>query len=312
MLNRRLLRIKTLQVLYAYQKTAYKSIADAEKELLASVDKSYELYLLMLELFFDIAHQAGLRAELIGNRIINDRSESLKYTPLANNAVANLIGENRELQRRLTASTLSWNDNIPLVKDYMSQIIESEFYQEYITGEQNFANDKKLALTVVTDIFPLNESLYSYLEDKSIFWNDDIEFMLEMVVKTIRGIDEKKGAQFDILPKYNNTTDKEFLITLCRRAINERERYNGIVEKNLENWNLDRIAEIDLLLIQMAIIESVEFPSIPVKVTINEYIEIAKYYSTEKSGVFINGMVDKIVKQLVADKTINKEGRGLA
>mgnify|MGYP001806070517 CR=1 FL=1 len=311
MLNRRLLRIKTLQILYAYYKSAYKSIADAEKELFYSVEKSYELYLMVLQILPEIAHQAFLKADIIEQRIVLEKSDAIKYKRLANNHIINSIVENKELRNKLEKCSLNWNDNQKLMRDFMATVIESEIYVQYLLEPQTFAGDKKIALYIITDVLPVSESLDFYLEDKSIYWNDDIEFILEMVVKTIKSIDEQSGIDFELHSRFNNSSDREFIEILFRKTIDDYNKYTDLIEKNLEHWKLDRVAEIDLLLIKMAIIESVQFPSIPLKVTLNEYIEIAKYYSTDKSSLFINGMIDKIVKQLVEEKVIVKVGRGL-
>jgi len=297
--------------LYANHKSAYKTIQDSEKELLFSVGKSHDLYLLVLALLVDIAHQAGLKAELVENREVNDKSDAVKYAAIANNTVVKAIASNRDLQKKLTTGGLIWNDNILLVKEYMQQIVESLIFNKYLDKPKTLTNDKKFVLDVTTDIIPLNEGLYSYLEERSIYWNDDIEFILEMVVKTIRSITQENLNSFEILPLFNSDEDKDFLLTLFRKTITQFDSFTKVIEKHLENWNLDRIAEIDLLLIKMAIVESIEFPNIPIKVTLNEYIEIAKYYSTEKSGLFINGIIDRVLKELIDNKTIQKTGRGL-
>ena len=311
MLNRRLLRIKVLQIVYAHTFSNEKPIFETEKEILFSVGKSHELYLLIFELLLDIAHQAKLKAELIENREVTDRSDAVKYNRLAENTLIKMIDSNREFKRKIQNSGQTWNDNIVLVKDYLSQIIESSFFAKYLEGTNLFAEDKRLVLNIISDIIPLNESLFNYLEDKSIYWNDDVDFILEMVYKTTKNIEENKADSFDILSVFSNDSDKEFLLQLLRKCITDFNKYSEIIEKNLENWKLDRVADIDLLLIKMAIIEAVEFNSIPLKVTLNEYIEIAKFYSTENSGTFINGIIDRIYKQLVEEKVIVKTGRGL-
>jgi len=312
MLNRRLLRIKVLQIVYAHTFSKEKPVFESEKELLFSVGKSHELYLLILELLTDIAHQAKLKAELIENREVTDRSDAIKYNKLANNAVITLINSNREFKSKIKNSGQTWNDNLTLVKDYLAQVFESTFFSNYIESDDNsFAAEKKLVLSIISDIIPLNESLFNYIEDKSIYWNDDVDFILEMVYKTVKNIKENESNSFEVLAPFSNDADKEFGLTLLRKCIVDLDKYSPIIEKQLDNWQLDRVADLDLLLIKIAIIEAITFNSIPLKVTLNEYIEIAKYYSTENSGIFINGLIDRIYKQLVAEKVIVKAGRGL-
>ncbi len=311
MLSRRLFRIKILQIVYAHHLSTEKSLKDSEKELLFSVTKSHELYLLLLQLLVDVAHQANLKAELIENREVTDKSDAVKFHKLANNEVINALSHNRDFQKKISGTKQSWNDNIALVKDFMNQIIESDIYREYLEKESSFKADKAMALSIISDFFPLSEWLFSHIEEKSIYWNDDVDFIMEMVYKTIKNADENDSSKIEILEPFQNDEDREFLITLFRKVITEFNTYTEVIEKSLENWKLDRVAELDLLLIKMAVIEAIECKTIPLKVTLNEYIEIAKSYSTENSGTFINGIIDKLFKQLVNDKIIVKTGRGL-
>ena len=309
MLNRRLLRIKVLQIVYSHIFNNEKPLNESEKELLFSIEKSHELYLHFIGLLLDIAHQASLKAELIENREVTDRGEAIIYKRIAENKIITKLTADKEFARKYKKTGQSWNENLTLVKELLNITIESEFYKKYLQQQDTFSSDKICILAIVSEIFPLSENIFDFLEDKSIYWNDDIDFILEMVYKTIKNIEEKSTIEF--FSSFSNETDKEFVINLFRKSVLNLNKYTDKIEKQLDNWKLDRVADIDLILIKLAIIEAIEFPSIPLKVTLNEYIEIAKFYSTENSGTFINGIIDKLFKQLVKEKIIIKSGRGL-
>jgi N utilization substance protein B len=171
--------------------------------------------------------------------------------------------------------------------------------------------DKKLILDVYTAEIVNSEGLYQVLEEQSIYWNDEVEFVISMIAKTIKGFHPADGENASLMPLFKNDDDREFARDLFRKVILHKEEFSKLVESYTENWDVERIAFLDLLILEMAITEAVAFPSIPTRVTINEYLEIAKFYSTEKSSVFINGVLDKIFKHLKEEKRIVKMGRGL-
>jgi N utilization substance protein B len=189
---------------------------------------------------------------------------------------------------------------------------ESEEYAAYMSAtESGYNEDKKIITRVYTHIIFPNELLASILEEQSIYWNDDLEFITSMIVKTIRKFKEGDGAGRELMVLYKNEEDRDYVVKLFRQTIIHRDEYVEYIKQNTRNWDLERIAFMDILIMQMAIAELVSFPSIPTKVTLNEYLEISKYYSTSKSNVFINGVLDKVMAQLKEEKKVLKRGRGL-
>jgi N utilization substance protein B len=186
------------------------------------------------------------------------------------------------------------------------------YFKEYMEDStRNYEQDRKLIMEVYSSEIINTESVYQTLEEQSIYWNDEVEFVISMIAKTLKGFKEKEGENSLLMPLFKNDDDKEFARDLFRKVVLHKEEYGKLVESYTENWDVERIAFMDLLILIMAITEAVAFPSIPTRVTINEYIEIAKLYSTEKSSLFINGLIDKIFKHLKEKQKIVKVGRGL-
>ncbi len=312
MISRRLLRIKILQILYAYYKSEQKDINKAEKELHFSINKAHELFYYLLLLIIDVRDYANNRIEIALNKKIPDYQDLHPNTRFVENKVIKKLSENKPLSRYLETHHLSWVNYPELIRELYTVLIESEVYKEYMDKEvHNFTDDKKLIDYFFTDIALTNESLYQIIEEKSIYWNDDIDFVLSMVVKNIRKIKETDSEEKKLPELYKDEEDKDYALTLFRKSIVGRDFCLKLIEEKASNWDLERIAFVDVLIMQIAITEMIEFPSIPTKVTLNEFLEIAKFYSTEKSNSFINGVLDKILQQLKAEDKIKKTGRGL-
>ncbi|HER08421.1 MAG TPA: transcription antitermination factor NusB, partial [Bacteroides sp.] len=207
---------------------------------------------------------------------------------------------------------LNWSNYPELIREIYNKVVSTEEYDTYITsGENDYAGDKRMITHIYSHVIFPNESLAQILEEQSIFWNDDLEFITGMIVKTIKKYREEEGPDKPLMELYKNEEDRDFVIRLFRQTILHREEYVDYIRQNTKNWDLERIAFMDILIMQMAIAELVGFPSIPTKVTLNEYLDISKFYSTSKSSIFINGVLDKVVVQLKNDKKIVKSGRGL-
>jgi N utilization substance protein B len=187
-----------------------------------------------------------------------------------------------------------------------------EVYEEYMKAETaNYLSDRKFIIRLVTELFSNSEDLHSNLEEQSIYWNDDMEYISSMVEKTLKKFKTDSGEKTPLMPLFKNTEDEEFVKILFRKAIHHSKKCSELIDKNTTNWEVDRIALMDILVMQLAITEILEFPEIPVKVTLNEYIEIAKYYCTSKSSTFVNGILDNIVKEIRDEGLFSKFGRGL-
>ena len=310
MINRRLIRIKALQILYAYSKKGEVSSLNAEKELFHSIEKYYDLYLMLLALPVELAE--------IERAKINQRRTKRFATPedlnpnlnFQDNLVIEKIKNSEHLNRLLEMRKLNWKVYTDFTKLLYSDFIKSEVYQAIMEAEGNdFQQDQEFMQRFYADFLDKNENLPDFLEEENIYWNDDFSFALVMVIKSIE--QAKPNKPFRVLPLYKNEEVKDFAKILLRKAIVNAEEYLKIIEKHTKNWDPDRIAQTDRMILQLAIAEAIEFPSIPVKVTLNEYIEVAKYYSTEKSKTFINGLLDQIIKSLQKNGKIKKSGRGL-
>lgn len=312
MISRRLLRIKVLQVLYAFYKSDNKDLARAEKELFFSVEKAYELYHFLLLLIVEVAAYAESRIELARNKRIPTQDDLHPNTRFVENRLILQITSSKDLKNYTSNKKISWVNYPEFTKEIYNEVVESSFYKDYmILDQSDYSQDKKLISRIFNDIILPNESLSQLLEEQSIYWNDDLDFIMTMVIKTIKKIKEKDAEDFKLPELYKNDEDREFVLKLFTKSIVHKDKSMALIEEKASNWDLDRIAFMDTLIMQMAITELIEFSSIPTKVTLNEYLEIAKYYSTEKSNSFINGVLDKIMQKLKEENSIKKLGRGL-
>jgi len=313
MISRRILRIKVMQALYAYHKSAgTASINDTEKELLFSVNKSYDLYHLLLILPVEIANLAEKRIDKGQNKKLPSQEDLNPNRKFIDNRIIKALRVNNQLLKYVEIKKLNWVNSSDLVKGILSQIEKSEAYEAYMnSGESSYKEDKAFLSTVYSHIIAIYEPLYNELEEQSIFWNDEVEFILSAILKTIKKIKEQNPEDAPLMPLYKNEEDRDFTKELFRKTLLNREKYEEYIKQFSKNWDFDRIAFMDILILSMAIAEVLEFPSIPVRVSFNEYIELSKYYSTNRSNVFINGILDKIIDHLRVNNLIQKSGRGL-
>jgi len=312
MISRRQLRIKVLQTLYAYYKGEKESIQYSEKELQKNIDKAYELYHYLLILIVDIVLYAESRIELAKNKHIPTDEDLNPNTRFIDNQLVDLLRNNDRLLKMVDNKKLYWSSYPGLIKELLNNIFESDFYREYMSKPgSDFNEDKKLISRIYTDIIFPNESLAQVLEEMSIYWNDGLDFIISMILKTFKKFKVSIGYDQNLMELYKNEDDRMFAVDLLRKSIIHRDEYLEYIKTNTKNWDIERIAFMDILIMQMAIAELVNFSSIPTKVTLNEYLDIAKYYSTMKSNIFINGVLDKVVEQLRNEKKMIKTGRGL-
>lgn len=312
MISRRQLRIKALQSLYAYYKTGREDMSRSEKELHFNIEKAYELYYYLLLLIIDVILYAESRIEIARNKRIPTHEDLHPNTRFVENGLVDQLRNNEQLLRFVEQRKLNWSNFPELVKEIYTKVVESEEYEAYMAADQSgYAEDKKIITTVYTHMIFPSELLSSILEEQSIYWNDDLEFITSMIVKTFKKFKDGDGSGKTLMDLYKNEEDRDYVVKLFRETIIHRDEYVEYIKQNTRNWDLERIAFMDILIMQMAIAELIAFPSIPTKVTLNEYLEISKYYSTSKSNVFINGVLDKVVMQLKEEKKFQKTGRGL-
>lgn len=298
--------------MYAYYKSDQKDLNLSEKELFFSINKAYELYHFILLLLLEIVDYAESRIELARNKKVPSSSDLNPNTSFIDNRFIAQLRTNSGLKSFVENNKISWVQHPEFIKEIFNLILEDQDYIEYMALEStDYASDKKIFVNICTDILLPNESLSQLLEEKSIYWNDDLDFVISMLVKTIKKFKATDGEDRELLPLYKNEEDRDYVRMLFRKAIVNRELSLQLIEEKASNWDLERIAFMDVVIMQLAITELIEFSSIPTKVTLNEFLEITKYYSTEKSNSFINGVLDKIMQKLKADKKINKMGRGL-
>ena len=312
MISRRQLRIKALQSLYAYYTTGREDMRRSEKELHFNIEKAYELYHYLFLLLIDVILYAESRIELARNKRIPTHEDLHPNTRFIDNRLADQLRNNDHLLRFVEQHKLNWVNHPELIKEVYTRLIESEEYEAYMNAEEHgYAEDKRLVTFIYYHIVFSSERLDSIMEEQSIYWNDDLEFITSMIIKTFKKFKEDDKPDKPLMELYKNKEDSDYVVKLYRQTILHREEYVEYVKQNTRNWDLERIAFMDILIMQIAIAELVAFPSIPTKVTLNEYLEISKFYSTSKSSIFINGVLDKVVMQLKEKKLILKKGRGL-
>ncbi len=311
MLSRRLLRIKVVKNLYAHLKSGSTNLMASEKNLMQSVDKCYDLYFLMMSIIVDIARYAENRQELAKQKQLPTHEDLNPNRRFVDNRVVHLIAASDSINDHLAARKLSWSQQGDLIKDLYNKLIKTDLYKAYMCSpEDSFAADLKFVDRFFREILEDDEQLEATLDDMSLLWNDDLGFALIMVVRTLSGIREST-AEVKVLPKFKSDEDEEFVKQLFEKSLLQYNDNQTIIDRFTRNWDVERIAFMDNLIMSVATTELTSFPSIPVKVTLDEYIEIAKFYSTPSSGIFINGVLDKIVVELTEQGEIRKSGRGL-
>ena len=311
MINRRHIRVKVMQSVYATLQSNNDNLTKEEKFLTQSIEKMSDLHALLLNLFVEVQEMASKYIEVAKKKHLASATEKNPSTKLMDNQVISIFKESVSLSDYIDKNKLNnWKNDNEFVRVVWDLIRESSVYDAYIKSEEkSFKHDKKFILEVFKTIIAPNEKLADYFEDQHISWVDDIPFVNTWVVKDINALKESKS--FVLSSLYKDEDDEKFVLDLYRKVILNHEKYNKDIDDKTPNWDTDRIADIDMILMKMAICEFLEFPSIPSKVSMNEYIEISKDYSSQKSSFFINGVLDKVLKELTTSKRIEKIGRGL-
>lgn len=299
MINRVLLRIKAVQVLYAYFQNDSKSIPAAEKELNYSIKQAHDLYHFILLLAVELTRYAELSIDNKRNKFLPSAEELNPNTRFIDNLFVRQLGQNKQLINFQKATKLTWTDEPNVLKHMYDRVISSDYYGEYM-AQTNFSYeaDKALWRKIIKTELLNNEEADAFLEELNIYWNDDMEIVQSFVIKTIKQFDQENGSEQPLLPMYKDEQDKAFISKLFHETIERATELRALIDEYTKNWEIDRIAFMDIIIMQTALTELLSFPTIPVNVTLNEYIEIAKIYSTPRSGVFVNGVLDKIVGEL--------------
>lgn len=299
MINRKLIRVKIVQLTYAYYQNGHHNMDTAEKELLFSLSKAYDLYNYLLGLIVAITQEERRRVDIATRRAEREGTETPSQR-FAFNKFATQLEENKQLNLFMEDKKMSWENDVEAVRKLCDQIEQSPLYQEYMMGDaEDYETDRELWRRIYRTLIQGNEDLDAILEEKSLYWNDDKEIVDTFVLKTIKRFDPANKADQELLPEYDDTEDREYALKLFRSTILNADTYQRYMSETSRNWNFSRLAYMDVVLMQIAIAEMLTFPNIPISVTINEYVDLAKLYSTPKSGGYINGMLDAIARHLV-------------
>lgn len=313
MLTRRHIRVKVMQSIYAFNGSESDDLSKDQKFLVFSMDNMYNLYLLLLSLLIEIQKRAVLDINKKQKKHLATAEDKNPNRKFVHNELLGLLINNNTLKTELENNKIdNWQTDDEYVDVVYKAIVKNALYKEYMqTRTSNFKEDKEFIVDVFKEVIAPNDKLYEYLEDKHLTWLDDLPTINTTILKLLRKSKATKPESHFLPTLYRDIEDKQFAINLFKKTILNGSKLNEEIEKKTKNWDTDRIADVDFVLLKMAICELKEFPSIPVKVTINEYLEIAKEYSTPKSSIFINGVLDKLVKEYQEANKLNKIGRGL-
>ena len=311
MLSRRVLRTKVVKAVYAHTQCEGLTPVASEKNLVASIDKAYDLYFHLLALVPEIAEYAAERIRIGENKKLPTYDDLHPNRKFVENKVIARLNEDEELQAQLKARKLSWANHRDLIVALYNALIRQPFYMKYMASdERSFREDAQLVSDIYMTMLEEFEPLDRVLEEQSILWNDDLGFLLTIVSRTILSMREAHEA-IKLMPQFKSEEDLDYAKSLLRNAIAGFERISLLLDNSMQNWDIERVALMDQIILITAIAEAENFPSIPVRVTMNEYIDIAKCYSTDSSGGFINGLLDKIISRLTEEGKIVKSGKGL-
>lgn len=312
MLARRHIRIKVLQALYGYFSDDNPNITAATKNLEHSLDRIYELYIYDLSTLKEIRRAANERIEIAKNKLRPSNEDINPNLAFVNNPVLRLIDENNELFKAQEKHHVSWAEYREQFKKIVNRLRDDEEYLKYMAKkDHDFKYDKQFVKYVYANYVCNNDFFHQYYEDTFIHWADDLDAAQMMTTKTLKTMDEKSNENHPLVKLYKDEDDQEFGQIMFKKVVANNNRYSSWIAEKTQNWEADRIASVDFILMKMALVELIDFEEIPIKVTLNEYIELSKQYSTPKSASFINGVLDKLVADLKANGTINKVGRGL-
>lgn len=313
MLNRRHIRVKVMQTLYATKSAEENSLPKDIKFLHSSIHGMYQLYLLLLSIFVELHDKADDYLERSSQKHLPTQADKNPNRKFVNNELLQMLVHNKTLQNALDKHKVHfWRNDFEYIDLLFKEIRQSDLYAEYMkTKTSDFIEDKHFLIDVYKEIIAPNEKLYNYLEDKNLTWLDDLPAVNTAILKLLRKAKPSSPESLFVPSLYKDEEDLEFAEELLKKTTANQQPLKKIIAERTKNWDSDRIAEVDYVLLEMAISELNYFPTIPTKVTINEYLEIAKEYSTPKSSVFINGILDRLVKEYEEAGVLNKTGRGL-
>ncbi|MFV0237273.1 MAG: transcription antitermination factor NusB [Flavobacteriales bacterium] len=312
MLGRRHLRAKVMQAMYAYECSSEDMLV-VEKNMFNGIDKIFDLYVYSVNFLLEIRNLANTKLEIRKKKKLASEEDLNPNKRFVDNPILEYLSKNPQFNEFTSKnSQLTWDETDEYVKKMYASILDIDEYHRYMTKEKvSFEDHKRIILRIFKYIIAPNEKIGEWYEDQEITWFDDYQIANTMVYKTIERISEEDKAFFKVYKVFKDEEDKEFTKKLFRTTVQEKEKTRKIIAEKAKNWDVSRIAKIDYIILEMALTELLEFPNIPPKVTLNEYIELAKEYSTPKSRVFINGILDSTLKELSEQQKLIKSGRGL-
>lgn len=312
MINRELIRLKVVQLIYAYYQNEGRSYDVAEKELTFSLSKSYDLYHYLLQLLVELQKYATRKDEV---RLAREKRTGVVASAngihpdkqFAENKFLNQLLNNKQLGEYIQNHPSDWSEEENFVKDLYAQFIDSDIFQLYINREDfSYEADRELVRKLYKTFICNNEKFEALLEEQCLYWNDDKDIIDSFILKTIKRFKEEAGEEQALLPDYASEEDKEFALTLFAETLKNEEELRNLIRNNCKNWEFNRLAFMDVIIMQIALAEILTFPSIPLNVSFNEYLDIAKIYSTPRSSSYINGLLDHIVKYLKKENKLFK------
>ena len=306
MINREIIRIKIVQLTYAYYQNGNKNIDSAEKELFFSLSKAYDLYNQLLALIVALTKESRRRLEVLQAKARREGTAEPSQR-FAFNRFAVQLENNRQLCDFMETQKRTWADEPEFVGKLLEQIEQSQIYLDYMEGEDTYDADRELWRHIYRTLIQENDTLDQLLEEQSLYWNDDKEVVDSFVLKTIKRFDEKNGSKQELLPEYDTEEEKDYARRLFRAAILNADEYQRYMGESSLNWDFSRLAYMDVIIMQIAIAEMLTFPSIPISVTINEFVELSKVYSTPRSYGYINGILDAIARHLIQQGRLLKQ-----
>lgn len=311
MINRRHIRVKVMQSVYAMTQAHHDDLVKEEKFLKFSIKKMFDLYVLSLQMLVEVQKLAQQKMEISKKKYLATKEDLSPNTKFVNNRLIKKIEQSSAIALHLEAQKLNdWTENDEYVKIIWDRLKNSDLYAKYLnTIEDSYKVDKSFTIDFFKEIIAPDEKLAEYFEDTNITWVDDIPFVNTWVVRTLNK--QNTNGTFLLGSLYKNQDDEEFVSDLFKKVMLNHHTFEEDIKRQTPNWESDRIADMDMILIKMGICEFLHFPSIPTRVTINEYIEIAKDYSTQKSSYFVNGVLDKLSREFTQSKRLVKVGRGL-
>ncbi len=314
LVNRRYLRIKVFQGLYAYHRTPNADLLKHERDIFESIANLYDLYLYLIALIMQVQFAGNEMMEANRKKNLPTKEDLNPNLRFLNNRVFQQLSSNKILKHLIETKKISWKEEHDDIRKLYKTFREDEAFQLYmIREESNMQLDKDIVLHLFREYLGLNELVHAALEERNIYWQDDLPMAAISLMKTIENLPESDFSDRSFIADLykDKDEDQQFVKDLFRKTIQSENEYTELISEKAQNWETERIAMLDMLLMRMALVELEHFPTVPVKVTLNEYIELAKVYSTPKSKVFINGVLDKLVAEFKRDNRINKRGRGL-